>query len=48
MQNIIAEGIGKLDKIASKLTMIITEKPQPTKEEQVFLEPENMENEFTS
>ena len=35
---IVTKKIGKIGKINSKLTIIVTEKPQPTQEEQVFFE----------
>lgn len=41
---IITKRIGKVGRINSKLTMIVTEKPQPTTEEQVFFEQNHMEN----
>lgn len=36
---IITHKIGKISRINSKLTMIITDNPQPTLEEQVLFEP---------
>ena len=36
LKYIVTKRIGKIGKINSKITMIITEKPQPTLEEQVF------------
>ena len=46
LRYIITERIGQISKINSKLTMIITEKAQPTIEEQVFFERNHMENEL--
>lgn len=48
LQHIVNARIGQINKINSKLTMIISEKPQPTLEEQVFFEPRHMENELTT
>ncbi len=47
LQQIITKRISQIGKINSKLTMIITEKPQPTLEEQVFFEQRKMEDELT-
>ncbi len=44
LRYIITKEIGQIGRINSKLTMIITEKPQPTLEEQVFFEQNPMEN----
>lgn len=44
LKTIITKKIGKIARINSKLTMIITEKPQPTLEEQVFFEPIPMQS----
>ena len=44
LRYIITERINQIGKINSKLTMIITEKAQPTMEEQVFFEENQMEN----
>ena len=44
LKYIITKRIGKIAKINSKLTMIITEKSQPTLEEQVFFEQNQAEN----
>ena len=38
LKYIVTKKIGKIGKINSKLTIIVTEKPQPTREEQVFFE----------
>ena len=38
LRNIITNKIGRIARVNSKLTMIITEKPQATLEEQVFFE----------
>ena len=46
LRYIITKRIGQIGKINSKLTMIITEKAQPTVEEQVFFERNHMENEL--
>ena len=45
---IITDKIGQIRRINSKLTMIITEKSQPTTEEQVFFAPKEMENALTT
>ena len=37
LRYIIIKRIGQVEKINSKLTMVITEKPQPELEEQMFL-----------
>jgi DNA-binding Lrp family transcriptional regulator len=37
LRYIITKRIGQVEKINSKLTMVITEKPQPALEEQMFL-----------
>ena len=47
LQHLITERICQIDKINSKLTMVITEKLQPTIKKQVFFEHKNMENELT-
>ena len=44
LKYIVTKRIGKIGKINSKLTIIITEKPQPTLEEQVFFEQNPTEN----
>jgi DNA-binding Lrp family transcriptional regulator len=44
LKYIITKRIGKIGKINSKLTMIITEKPQPTLEEQVFFDKNPVKN----
>ena len=41
---LITKRIGRIGKINSKLTIIITEKPQPTLEEQTFFEQNPVEN----
>lgn len=41
---IITRRIGKISKINSKLTMIITENPQSTLQEQVFFEQSHLED----
>ncbi len=43
LRYIITKEIGQVEKINSKLTMVITEKPQPTLEDQVFFRPNPME-----
>jgi DNA-binding Lrp family transcriptional regulator len=44
LKYIITKRIGQIGKINSKLTIIITEKPQPTREEQTFFEQNLVEN----
>ena len=44
LRYIITKGIGQIGQINSKLTMVITEKPRPTLEEQAFLGQNPMEN----
>jgi DNA-binding Lrp family transcriptional regulator len=44
LKYIITKRIGQIGKIDSKLTIIITEKPQPTLEEQTFFEQNPVEN----
>ncbi len=39
LRYIITKKIGQIGRINTKLTMIITDRPQPTLEEQVFFEP---------
>lgn len=46
LRYIITKRIDQIGRINSKLTMIITEKPQLTLEEQVFFEQNPMENAF--
>lgn len=46
LKYIITNRIGQIGRINSKLTMIITEKAQPTLKEQVFFERHHMENEL--
>jgi DNA-binding Lrp family transcriptional regulator len=43
LRYIIAKRIGQVEKINSKLTIVITEKPQPTLEDQVFFRQNPME-----
>ncbi|MGA2680718.1 MAG: Lrp/AsnC ligand binding domain-containing protein [Candidatus Bathyarchaeia archaeon] len=44
LQYIITKRISQIGKINSKLTMVITDKPQLASEEQVFFEHNTMEN----
>jgi len=44
LKHIITKRIGQIGKINSKLTVIITEKPKPTLEEQTFFEQNPVEN----
>ena len=44
LRYIITKKIGQVGRINSKLTMVITDKPQPTLEEQVFFEQNQLES----
>jgi DNA-binding Lrp family transcriptional regulator len=46
LRNIITKRFSQIGRINSKLTMIITDKPRPTLEQQVFFEQNSMETAF--
>ena len=46
LKYIITKRIGKIGKINSKLTIIVTEKPQPTLDEKVFFEQTPVKNQL--